>query len=51
MTSTKAARTYFDRLEAPRKEFMLFSESAHYPQLEEEERFAEWMKDRFLISE
>jgi L-proline amide hydrolase len=50
MTSTKAARTYFDRLEAPRKEFMLFSESAHYPQLEEEERFAEWMEDRFLIS-
>ncbi len=50
MTSTKAARTYFDRLEAPHKEFILFRDSAHYPQLEEEKRFAEWMEDTFLIS-
>lgn len=48
MTSVKAARTYFDKLAAPQKEFILFSESAHYPQLEEKERFAEWMAETFI---
>lgn len=43
MTSAKAARDYFDELEAPRKEFVLFEHSAHYPQFEEKELFAEWL--------
>lgn len=43
MTSTRAARNYFDKLEAPKKEFAVFENSAHYPQLEEKERFAEWL--------
>lgn len=29
------------------KEFILFDESAHYPQFEEEEKFYQWMKDTF----
>ncbi|MFC7749713.1 alpha/beta fold hydrolase [Paenibacillus thermoaerophilus] len=43
MTSVNAAREYFDALEAPVKEFVLFDKSAHYPQFEEKERFAEWL--------
>nr|WP_106785036.1 alpha/beta hydrolase [Lysinibacillus timonensis] len=43
MTSTSAAKEYFDHLEAPKKEFMVFEHSAHYPQFEEETLFAEWL--------
>lgn len=43
MTSASAAKHYFDRLEAPEKQFVLFEKSAHYPQFEEEKRFAEWL--------
>ncbi|WP_440117749.1 alpha/beta fold hydrolase [Paenibacillus sp. QZ-Y1] len=43
MTSVSAARNYFDELKAPVKEFVLFEESAHYPQFEEKERFAAWL--------
>lgn len=43
MTSTNAARAYFNELEAPIKDFIVFDQSAHYPQFEEEERFAEWL--------
>jgi len=43
MTSVNAAREYFDMLEAPKKEFVIFKQSAHYPQFEEEELFAEWL--------
>lgn len=43
MTSVHAAKAYFDRLEAPRKEFVLFDKSAHYPQFEQEEQFADWL--------
>ncbi len=43
MTSVNAAREYFDVLEAPNKEFVIFEKSAHYPQFEEEELFAEWL--------
>lgn len=32
-------------LAAPVKQFMVFEESAHYPQFEEEARFAEWLKE------
>ncbi|MFC9707318.1 alpha/beta fold hydrolase [Paenibacillus sp. NPDC056933] len=43
MTSVNAARDYFDELEAPEKDFVVFEESAHYPQFEEKERFAAWL--------
>ncbi|KGR77981.1 alpha/beta fold hydrolase [Ureibacillus manganicus] len=43
MTSTKAAKEYFDQLEAPVKDFVVFESSAHYPQFEEEVLFAEWL--------
>ncbi|GAA3411613.1 alpha/beta fold hydrolase [Paenibacillus hodogayensis] len=44
MTSVNAAKEYFEVLEAPKKEFVIFEKSAHYPQFEEEELFAEWLK-------
>jgi len=47
MTSVHAAKEYFDALEAPVKEFVLFEKSAHYPQFEEKEKFAAWVKDMF----
>jgi pimeloyl-ACP methyl ester carboxylesterase len=43
MTSVKAAREYFNEIEAPKKDFVVFEESAHYPQFEEKERFAAWL--------
>jgi len=43
MTSVNAAREYFDELRAPMKEMVVFEHSAHYPQFEEKERFAEWL--------
>lgn len=43
MTSVKAAREYFNELKAPKKDFVVFEESAHYPQFEEKERFASWL--------
>lgn len=47
MTSVKAAREYFDMLDAPQKEFIIYESSAHYPQLEEKETFYQWMCDTF----
>lgn len=46
-TSAKAAKNYLDSIKAPEKEFVLYSKSAHYPQFEEEEKFAEWMIKKF----
>lgn len=46
-TSAKAAKNYLNSLIAPKKEFILYLESAHYPQFEEEERFAEWLIKNF----
>ncbi|MFD0713780.1 alpha/beta fold hydrolase [Paenibacillus sp. GCM10027626] len=43
MTSTQAAAAYFEQLKAPKKEFVLFEQSAHYPQFEEKEQFASWL--------
>lgn len=43
MTSANSAKSYFYTLEAPVKEFVLFDHSAHYPQFEEEEKFADWL--------
>lgn len=47
MTSTNAAKAYFDELDAPDKSFIVYERSAHYPQFEEEERFTEWMQATF----
>ncbi|GGG59382.1 alpha/beta fold hydrolase [Paenibacillus radicis (ex Gao et al. 2016)] len=44
MTSVNAAKEYFEVLEAPKKEFVIFEKSAHYPQFEEKAFFAEWLK-------
>ncbi|WP_442600133.1 alpha/beta fold hydrolase [Neobacillus sp. D3-1R] len=43
MTSVDAAKSYYDQLEAPVKDFVLFDHSAHYPQFEEKEKFAYWL--------
>ena len=47
MTSTKAAKEYFDQIHAPNKEFIIYENSAHYPQLEEKEIFYEWVCSTF----
>lgn len=48
MTSPKAAENYLEQLTGDGvKEFVLFEESAHYPQLEEKQKFHQWMKDTF----
>lgn len=47
MTSVHAAKDYFDILEADQKEFIVYEDSSHFPNFEEEERFAEWMKEKF----
>lgn len=47
MTSTRIAKQYFEELTAPEKEFVLFEKSAHFPQFEEEEKYTEWMREKF----
>ncbi len=47
MTSVDAAKDYYERMEAPVKEFIMFEESAHYPQFEEKEKFAEWLNKTY----
>ena len=48
MTSPESAKEYLNSLTGEgMKEFVLFNESAHYPQFEEEEKFCEWMKNTF----
>jgi L-proline amide hydrolase len=44
MTTANAARDYFDGFDAPIKDFVVFNESAHYPQFEEKEKFADCFK-------
>jgi hypothetical protein len=51
MTSSHAAKDYFDKLKADNKEFIAFNHSAHYPQFEEKEKFYKWMCDTFLKQE
>lgn len=48
MTSSHAAKEFFDRLQADQKEFIAFDQSAHYPQFEEKEKFFEWLSETFL---
>lgn len=45
MTTVQAARSYFDTLEAPLKDFVVFDQSAHYPQFEEKELFSKWLNE------
>lgn len=47
MTTVNAARDYYDVLKAPVKDFVVFEESAHYPQFEEKEQFVEWLIEVF----
>lgn len=47
MTSSNAAKKYFEMIEVNKKEFIAFEQSAHYPQIEEKEKFYEWMCDTF----
>lgn len=47
MTSVNAAKDYYEDLTAPVKNFVLFENSAHYPQFEEEERFNAWLNQNF----
>ncbi len=47
MTSSNAAKNYFDVIEGDQKEFISFEESAHYPQFEEKEKFYKWMCETF----
>lgn len=49
MTSPKAAKEYFDSLDGDaKKEFVIFDNSAHSPQIEENEAFVSWMFDVLL---
>lgn len=48
MTSVNAAKNYYDRIKAPIKDFVVFEESAHYPQFEEKEKFNEWINKVFI---
>lgn len=49
MTSTKAAKKYYDSIKSEySKEFIVYEESAHYPQFEEKEKFYKWMSDMFV---
>ncbi|MFJ5718272.1 alpha/beta fold hydrolase [Neobacillus sp. NPDC093127] len=43
MTSVNTAKDYFDKVEAPVKDFVIFDQSAHYPQFEQKEQFADWL--------
>lgn len=48
MTSPETAEAYLQSITGDGiKEFVLFEESAHYPQFEEEEKFACWMTEVF----
>lgn len=44
---TVLVEKYFDELEAPEKELIIFENSAHNPQYEESERFNSWMIAKF----
>ncbi|MHB8065554.1 MAG: alpha/beta fold hydrolase [Ruminiclostridium sp.] len=44
LTPAKTAKEYFDSINAPVKEFIVFDHSAHYPQFEEKQKFYDWIK-------
>lgn len=45
MTSMNSVKQYLQFIQAPRKDLFVFEESAHYPQFEEKEKFANWMNE------
>jgi pimeloyl-ACP methyl ester carboxylesterase len=45
----QVSRTYFDQLNAPRKEWIWFESSAHFPQWEEVDKFSSLLIDRVLV--
>lgn len=47
MTSSHAAKVFFDQIEGNQKEFIAYKNSAHYPHYEEKQRFLDWMVDTF----
>lgn len=48
MTSSHAAKVFFDQIEGNQKEFITYEDSAHYPHYEEQQRFFDWMVDTFI---
>jgi len=48
LTNFSVAKEYFDILKAPRKEFIVFEKSAHFPPFEESEKFNTLMINRIL---
>jgi pimeloyl-ACP methyl ester carboxylesterase len=48
VTPTELVQTYYDRLDAPRKELIWFERSGHCPLFEEPQRFQEVIIDRLL---
>lgn len=47
-TSTSVAKEYFNSISTThQKEFILFENSAHYPQFEEKQEFYSWMCSTF----
>jgi pimeloyl-ACP methyl ester carboxylesterase len=47
MTSSESAKSYLNLIDADKKEFISYSNSAHYPQFEEKDKFARWLIDNF----
>ena len=48
MTSASAAKNYFDKISAAKgKEYIIYENSAHYPQFEEKKKFYRWMCENF----
>ncbi len=45
LTPVNSAKAYFDSISAPFKEFVVFDESAHYPQFEEKQKFNDWINE------
>lgn len=45
MTSMNSAKQYLQFIQAPKKKLVVFEKSAHYPQFEEKEKFANWMNE------
>jgi proline iminopeptidase len=48
LTNFSVAEKYFDVLKAPKKEFIVFEKSAHFPPFEEPEKFNTFMINRIL---
>jgi L-proline amide hydrolase len=43
LTPVNSAKDYFDSINAPYKEFVVFDQSAHYPHFEEKQKFYDWI--------